>query len=105
MYYEFLLMAPPQGGGGGGIISMMLPFIIIIGIMYFLIIRPQQKEQQKHKEMLENVQKGDKVITNGGISGIITNIKNNKNTVVLKTQDTKLEIVRDYIAKVLPKEE
>ena len=48
------------------IFAQLLPFIFLIAIMYFIIIRPQQQQAKKHKEMLEALQKGDKVITNGG---------------------------------------
>jgi len=48
-------------------ITQLLPFIFLIAIMYFVIIRPQQQQMKKHKEMVEALQKGDKVVTNGGL--------------------------------------
>ncbi len=48
------------------IFAQLLPFIFLIAIMYFIIIRPQQQQAKKHKEMLEALQKGDRVVTNGG---------------------------------------
>jgi preprotein translocase subunit YajC len=47
-------------------LGQLLPFIFLIAIMYFIIIRPQQQQQKRHREMLESLEKGDKVVTNGG---------------------------------------
>ena len=102
MFNLAFLMAPPSGQQPS-LISYILPFAMIMAIMYFLMIRPQQQEQKKHREMLESLEKGDKIVTNGGIVGVISNIKNNKNTIIIKTGDTKLEIARDYVARVFPK--
>jgi len=56
-------------------LQQFLPLIIIFGIFYFILIRPQQQKQKQHKLMLDSLQKGDKVITIGGIYGIIRDIK------------------------------
>jgi len=56
-------------------LQQFLPLIIIFAIFYFILIRPQQQKQKKHKVMLDSIQKGDKVITIGGIYGIIKEIK------------------------------
>ncbi len=60
--------------GGGGIMGL-LPIVAMVGIFYFLIIRPQQKQSKKMKEMRESMQKGNNVVTSGGIHGVITNLK------------------------------
>ncbi len=52
-----------------------LPIILVVGIFYFLLIRPQQKQAKEHKKMLEGLNKGDKVLTTGGIIGTITAVK------------------------------
>jgi preprotein translocase subunit YajC len=49
-----------------------MPFILIFVIFYFLLIRPQQKKQKEHREMIANLKKGDRIITNGGLHGRIT---------------------------------
>ncbi len=49
------------------IVSSLLPLVVLFAIFYFLVIRPQQTQQKKHKLMIENLQKGDKIITNGGL--------------------------------------
>jgi preprotein translocase subunit YajC len=82
-------------------IISFLPFIFLFLILYLLIIRPQQKRQKEHQRLLEALKTGDMVITNGGIIGKITNIKRDKDTVILKIDDsnnTKIEIKRIAIA-------
>ena len=69
-------------------LTSFLPLIIIFGIFYFILIRPQQQKQKKHKFMLDSMQKGDKVITIGGIYGIIRDIKGETLT---------LEIAKDVV--------
>jgi len=93
----------PGGGGGqqgaGGIISSFLPLILIFVIFYFLLIRPQSKKAKEHKEMLDNLKKGDKVMTTGGVYGVIEEI--DANAVTLKIgirDDVKIKVSRSYIA-------
>ena len=68
------LLLSAAGGGEvppGGALVQFAPLIIIFVIFYFLLIRPQQKKQQKHRDMLQSLKRGDKVITTGGIHGTI----------------------------------
>jgi len=69
-------------------IQQFLPLIIIFAIFYFILIRPQQQKQKKHKSMLDSLQNGDKVITIGGLYGIIREIKGDVLT---------LEIAKDVV--------
>jgi preprotein translocase subunit YajC len=68
-------MGPPPGGDqAGGIQNFLisiLPLVLIFVIFYLLLIRPQQKRAKEHKNMIDNLKKGDKVITTGGIYGVI----------------------------------
>lgn len=59
------------------LIGSLLPLVVLFAIFYFLIIRPQQKQQKEHKEMLEALAKGDKVVTNGGLIVEITKVEAN----------------------------
>jgi preprotein translocase subunit YajC len=97
---EAFAMAPPAGGGGGGggdIFASMLPLIIIFAIFYFLLIRPQQKKQKDHKAMLEAVKKGDKVVTTGGIYGLVEQV--GPKTLTLKIADgVKVKFGKAYVA-------
>lgn len=80
----------------------MLPIILIFAIMYFLIFRPQAKKQKKHQAMIEAVQKGDKVVTAGGIHGTVAGIKEKENTLIVKIGDNvKIELSRSSIARKL----
>ena len=60
-----------------------LPFILMVVVIYFLMLRPQMKQQKERKTMLENLKKGDKVITSGGIYGTIAGFKGNNRIVIL----------------------
>jgi preprotein translocase subunit YajC len=82
-----------------GIFSF-LPFVLIIAIFYFLIIRPQNKKQKETQKMLEALKKGDKVVTIGGVYGVIQNVK--EKTVVIKVDDdTKIEFLRSAVSSVV----
>lgn len=89
-----------QGGqqSSGGIM-LWLPWILIIVVFYLLLIRPQQKRQKEHKTMLENLRKGDKVITNSGMFGTIVGFNEKENVVVLKiAEEVKIEMLKSSIA-------
>lgn len=62
------------GGGQGGGIMAFLPLILLFVVFYFLLIRPQQKRAKQHKSFMENLKKGDTVVTSGGLYGKITGI-------------------------------
>ena len=70
-----------DGGAGGNPIGAFLPLILMFVIFYFLLIRPQQKKAKEHKKMLAALQRGDHVLTNGGMYGRITAIENDVLTV------------------------
>ena len=95
-----LAQAPLPASGVGEQIAQMLPmFIMIIVIFYFVIYRPQKQQREKHKAMLDELKKGDKVVTTGGIWGTVTNM--GKETVTLQVaENAKIRITRDHIAKV-----
>jgi preprotein translocase subunit YajC len=90
-----------QAGGAQGMIASLLPLILIFVVFYFLLIRPQQKKAKEHRQMLENLKKGDKVITGGGIYGVVESVGNN--TIVLKiAENVKVKFGKGYIAAVRP---
>lgn len=87
----------PQGGFG------MLVFpVILIAIMYFLMIRPQMKRQKEHKAMLDKLNRGDEVITSGGVAGTITDIGDNFVTVEI-ADNVRIRVQKGAIGNVLPK--
>lgn len=102
-----LAMASSGAEGGAGMLGALLPFLLMFAVLYFLLIRPQQKKQKKQKAVLEKLKSGDRVITNGGIFGVIVNFNDKNKSVVLKVggQDaTKLEILRTSIAGTVESE-
>lgn len=99
---EFLIAMAPQGGDGGGLVSTLIMFGAIFLIFYFMIIRPQQKRSKERDKMLSNLEKGDKVVTNGGIHGIIAGLE--EKTALLQVSDNiKLKVDRSAITTVLAK--
>jgi len=94
------LMAAPAGGeGAGNPLISFLPLIAIVAIFYFLILRPQNKKQKETQKMLSALKKGDRVVTIGGIHGVIQSVK--ESTVIIKVdENTKLEFNRSAIANV-----
>ena len=78
---------------GEGITSL-IPLVLIFVIFYFFLIRPQQKKVKDHKLMVENLKRGDKVVTSGGIIGSIERIIDNEKVEVLITDNVKVEVVR-----------
>ncbi len=88
-----------QGQQGGSLLTgFIIPMLAMIVIFYFILIRPQQKKEKERKQLLESIQKGDKVLTVAGIYGVVVNIKPEENIVVLKIADnTKVEFARSAI--------
>ncbi|KAF1687722.1 preprotein translocase subunit YajC [Pseudoxanthomonas broegbernensis] len=93
-----VLAAAPQGGGLG----MLLFPVILIAIMYFLMIRPQMKRQKEHQAMLGKLSRGDEVLTNGGVAGVVIDIGDNFVTVEV-ADNVRIRVQRAAIANVLPK--
>ena len=75
-------------------IGQFIPLILIFVIFYFFLIRPQQKKVKEHKLMVENLKRGDKVITSGGIVATVERVMENDRAEVTIGEDTKVEIVR-----------
>lgn len=93
-----------EGDGGSNLLVTLLPFILMFAIFYFLLIRPQQKKQRTRGAMLNNLRKGDKVVTIGGMHGTISEITDD--TIVLKVNDvTKLTFDRSSINNVTARSE
>ena len=96
-----ILMMQPQGQESNPWMSM-LPLLLIIVVFYFFMIRPQMKRQKEIRKFRESLAKGDKVVTNGGIHGIIAGLE--EKTALLQISDnTKIKIDRSAITTVLPK--
>ena len=98
----FLLQAAAKQSSPGGMLSMLLPFILMFVVMYFLILRPQKRKEKDRKAMISRVKKNDKVVTSGGIHGIITSVRESE--IILRiddAKDVKVKLDRSAIAAVL----
>ena len=100
MFYQLILMAAPQTGnqGSGNFLLSLLPILLIFGVFYLLLIRPQQKKQKAHMEMLNMLQKGDKIITSGGLKGTVVGVKENE-VVVRIAKEVTVEVEKSYITR------
>jgi len=94
-----LLYAAGQSGGEGNPILSLLPFVLIIVVMYFFMIRPQRKKQKEKEEMLESLQKGDRILTVGGIYGTIEGIDEQEDRLIVDIGDTKVDMNRSSVAQ------
>ncbi len=92
-----ILMAPPAEGGGGGIVAF-LPLILIILVFYLFFIRPQMKKQKELGKFRENLKKGDKIITVGGIHGKIVEVTDKTFTIEVEGQN-RLKIEKTAVAQ------
>ena len=81
MSVAYAMGANPAGGQGGSQYMSIVMLVAIVGIFYFLMIRPQQKRAKDHKNFLESLKKGDKIITSGGLYGTITGITDDAITI------------------------
>ncbi len=91
---------PLLQGGGGQLATTFLTFGLVFAIFYFLIIRPQNKKQKEAKMMLAALKKADRVVTIGGIRGVVHSVK--EDVVVIKVDDnTKIEFSKSAVAAVL----
>ena len=74
-----------------------LPLILIFGVFYILLIRPQQKKVKLHREMINNLRRGDKIITSGGIIGTINKVSDNKELLVEVSENVEIKIAPGMI--------
>lgn len=81
-------------GGAGGLLMTALPLIIMVAAMYFLIIRPQKKKEKAEKQMRDNLQVGDEIITIGGIYGRVISLKEDAIVIESKSDHSKMTIAR-----------
>ena len=79
-------------------IGAFLPLILIFGVFYILLIRPQQKKVKQHREMLNNLRRGDKIITSGGIIGVINKVSDNRELQVQVSENVEIKIAPGMVA-------
>ncbi|MCH2069035.1 MAG: preprotein translocase subunit YajC [Shimia sp.] len=86
-------------------LGQFLPLILIFAIMYFLLIRPQQKKMKEHQAMVAAVRRGDQVVTQGGLIGKVTKVKDDAEIEVELAENVKVRVVKSTIANVTSKTE
>lgn len=101
----FVSPAWAQGAGGGGLDGLggLLPLVLIFVVFYFLLIRPQQKKAKQHREVLANLRRGDRIVTNGGLLGTITRVPNDTELMVEIADGVKVRVLRGMVAESLSK--
>lgn len=98
--------AQAAGGAAANPIVQFLPLVLIFVIMYFLMIRPQQKKLKDHRAMVEALRRGDQVVTQGGIIGKISRVKEGEQDVEVEiAEGVKVRVVKATISQVLSKTE
>ena len=90
-------MGMQPGGGQSNQIMAFLPLILLFAVFYFLLIRPQQKRARTHKSFIENLKKGDRVVTSGGMYGTITGVTDDAVTIEV-AEKVRVKVLKSAIA-------
>lgn len=102
LHFMSIAQAQQPSGDAGGLLGVLPMFAIVFGIMYFLVLRPQQKKEAERQEMLKKLQKNDKVVTTGGIFGVVTSVKEDEVTLkVDDSQNVRIRFARSAIAGII----
>ena len=86
-------------------VAQFLPLILIFAIMYFLLIRPQQKKMKEHQKMVAALRRGDQVVTQGGIIGKVSKVKENNEVEIEIAEGVRVRVVQNTITQVISKTE
>ena len=97
--------AQAGGAAGGDMLTSLLPIILIVVVFYFLLIRPQQKKVKQHREMVNALRRGDRIVTAGGLIGTVTKVVNDTEAMVELAEGVRVRVVRHTIQEVLSKTE
>jgi preprotein translocase subunit YajC len=98
--------AQGAGGGGGEFILQLLPIVLMIVIFYFLLFRPQQQRLKAHRQMVDNIRRGDTVVTQGGLIGRVTRVKDDGAEIEVEiAENTRVRVVKATVAEVRAKGE
>src|SRR5881397_2094501 len=95
-----LALAPPAQPGQAPppFWTSLVPLVLLVVVFYFALIRPQQKKQKDHAQLLKTVRPGDKIVTTGGIVGVIVSVK--EKTLSIRSADAKFEITKSAVAEI-----
>jgi len=97
--------AQGAGGGGGDFLVQLFPLVLIFVVFYFLLIRPQQAKARAQREMLAGVKRGDRVVTGGGIIGLVTKVISDNEVQVELAEGVRVRIIKQTITDILTRGE
>ncbi len=98
--------AQAAGGSAASGFVQFVPLVLIFVVFYFLLIRPQQKKLKEHKVMLDAVRRGDRIVTNGGIIGLVTKAMPEERELTVEiAENVRVKVMRDMITSVISKTE
>jgi len=97
--------AQAAGGGAAGGLAGFIPIILIFAIMYFLMIRPQQKKLKEHAAMVAALRRGDQIVTQGGVVGKVTKVKEDGEIEVEIAPEVKIRVIKATVAQLVSKTE
>jgi len=97
--------AQGAGGGSGDFLVQLFPLILIFVVFYFLLIRPQQAKARAQREMLAGVKRGDRVVTGGGIIGLVTKVISDNEVQVELAEGVRVRIIKQTITDILTRGE
>ena len=97
--------AQAAGGGSAGLLAQLPFFIAIFAIFYFLLIRPQQKKMKEHQAMVEALRRGDQVVTQGGVVGKVTKVRDDGEVEIEIAQGVNIRVIKHTIQMVRSKTE
>src|ERR1700744_6478731 len=103
----FISQAWAQGAAGGGSDALLqfFPFVLIFVVFYFLLIRPQQNKAKQQREMLAGVKRGDRVVTDGGIIGLVTKVIGDNELQVELAEGVRVRIIKQTITDIITRGE
>jgi preprotein translocase subunit YajC len=94
-----LRFAPSGQNASGGLTIFLIQIGALIAIFYVMLIRPQRKQQERHRQLLASLQRGDKIVTSGGIIGEVVHLKDDEVTV--KSGESRVVVMRANVANIL----
>jgi len=97
--------AQGTGGGSGDFLVQLFPLVLIFVVFYFLLIRPQQAKVRAQREMLAGVKRGDRVVTGGGIIGLVTKVISDNEVQVELAEGVRVRIIKQTITDILTRGE
>lgn len=97
--------AQPTSIFGGFDFMSILPLLLIFAVFYFFLIRPQQKKAQEQKDLLASLRRGDRIVTNGGLIGVIHKVVNDQELQVEIAEGVRVRVARSMVATLISKTE